>query len=275
MTETPHIFDEFYGAETSLDLLHRKRVALEPLVFGILKQKYGAQFREAWASYRRPANSDRCVLIIERRIHENLEFLLHNVAYYCAGWNIAFICSDVNHQYINAILGQKRTQVLVKPMFSGSPDRDTARADYNTLLKSAEFYESLPWKHLFIVQTDSYLRAPIPEALLEYDFCAAPTAWDPDAMAGGMSYRRRDAMIDICKQFQKPISGEDCFIHDGAKHLGYKVPTHDVAQNFIVESCMTTGGFGTHQWWTYWSADGPGSEDVFHALLTCEPVLDS
>lgn len=273
MTETPHIFDEFQmsSKEVTPEIAHRKRVALEPLVFGILKQKYGAQFREAWASYQRPANSDRCVLIIERRIHENLEFLLHNVAYYAKGWNIAFICSDMNLQYIRAILGPKRNQVLAMPLFTGSPDRDTARSEYNDLLKSAEFYESLPWKHLFIVQTDSYFRKPIPEAILDYDYCAAPTGWDPVAMAGGMSYRRRDAMVDICRRFQEKIEGEDCFINLGARHLGYKVPTYEVAQEFIVESCMTTGGFGTHQWWTYWNTEGPDAEGVFHALLTCEP----
>ena len=42
MIETIHIFDEFKqpAENTSLEIRHQKRMALEPLIFDILKEKY-------------------------------------------------------------------------------------------------------------------------------------------------------------------------------------------------------------------------------------------
>jgi hypothetical protein len=265
MTETPHIFDEFIDSngESTKEEIHRKRVSLEPLVFGILKRKYGDLFRNAFQSYKRPEKSDKCVLIIERRIHENLEFILHNVAYYANGWNIAILCSDINIRYIRAILGDRRPEITVLQVFSGSPDRDTARSEYNSLLKSAEFYESLPtkWNHLLTVQMDSYLRRVIPDSITQYDFIASISSWDTTNMSGGMTYRRRQTMIDVCNRYtpvNKEALDEDDYIFKGTQHLGYSIPSYDIAKNLIVESHFPLENidfFGLHQWWTFCEPD--------------------
>jgi hypothetical protein len=211
-------------------------------------------------------------VIFEGRIHPNLEFILHNIACYATGWNIAIYCSDTNYQYVKAIVGDKRSEITVYNWFAADQPRDVARREYNALLKSAEFYESCPWEHIVTMEMDSYLRRPIPESIFDYDFVAATTGWDADLLCGGVSYKRRTAMLDICVRCRDTIDiwEQDMFLFIGAKQLGYKVPGHEKAKQFIGESCYTTDVFAVHQWWTFWFEDGPDSVDKLHAMLTCE-----
>ena len=270
--ETLHIFDEFKESEyeTTLETRHQKRMALEPLIFDILKRKYGRFLREKFQTVEIPATSEKCILLIERRIHPNLEFLLHNIAYFAPGWSICFVCSDVNLAYCKEIARPNQGSIQFLPVFHGSPGRDQARDDYNQLLKSKEFYQSLPWKHLWICQTDSYLRKQIPDSIFQYDFFAAPAIWDTSEMVGGMSYRNRDAMIKICSEYSESISSEDVFISKGAKALGLHLPVFEEALQIISESCLYEDPIGVHQWWTFFFIDLEDAELIFHSYLQFE-----
>ena len=95
--ETIHIFDEFPGKLTT-EQRHQKRTRLEPLVFDILKQKYWTPIDIFWQTHKVPSEIDanKCIVIVERRIHENLAFLIRNVAYFAPTWAITIICSDIN-----------------------------------------------------------------------------------------------------------------------------------------------------------------------------------
>ena len=143
--ETIHIFDEFKqpASETTLELRHQKRMALEPLIFDILKAKYGSILKEHFLQTTLPTSSENCIVIIERRIHPNLEFLLHNAVYFAPGWSICFVCSNINLAYCQEISGIQKSNISFLPIFQGSPGRDQAREEYNQLLKSTEFYEFL------------------------------------------------------------------------------------------------------------------------------------
>ena len=142
MTETIHIFDEFNLPPDQITDAYnlKKRLRLEPLIYNILRQKYATIWRENWFAYTPPIRAERCVVIIERRIHENLELLLHNVAYYAPGWAIAIVCSDINYEFCREIIAPHASRIRLMPLFEGSPDRNQARDEYNALLKSAEFY---------------------------------------------------------------------------------------------------------------------------------------
>jgi hypothetical protein len=272
MTATIHLFDEFLlpPEEYTPEYLHQKRVRLEPLVFNVLRQKYGSLWREHWLNYIPPANAEHCVVIIERRIHEHLELLLHNVAYYAPTWSIAIVCSNMNYSYCRAITAPHEGRIHLIRLFNDSPSRDQARDEYNSLLKSAEFYERLPWSGILIAQTDSYLRKPLPSILFNYDYIASPTSWDETHLVGGLSYRNCDAMTKICKTFTQDIPSEDVFICEGAKALGCRIPTFDEANPIFGESCLYKDPVGVHQWWTFFHIHFEFAKEVFHALLTCE-----
>lgn len=264
--ETIHIFDEF-PYESSQEQIHAKRTLLEPLVFDILKRKYFRFLEEFWQKNSVEINSNKSIIIIERRIHENLAFLLRNMFYFAPGWNITLICSDVNYKYLESICTNNKNNIRLLPLFNGSPNRDAARNEYNTLLKSVEFYESLPFDHLFIVQTDSYLRKHIDETMLDYDYVAAPFIWDNSSAGGGMSYRNKSAMIDICKNYKGDEEGEDCFINSGIKSLGYTMPEFMKGIEYVGESCFFVDPMGVHQWWTYFTTSFEHKDLIFHKYL--------
>ena len=66
-----------------MSLLSAFRNKLEPAIFDELREKYGAELKEYWDSAVFPKESKNTVLLVERRAHPNIEFVLHNFMYFC------------------------------------------------------------------------------------------------------------------------------------------------------------------------------------------------
>lgn len=271
--DTIHIFDEFIDKDlngSNPQILHEKRTKIEPFIYDILKTKYYSIFDTFWKNNSIKKNTNKSIVIIERRIHPNLAFLIRNMFYYARDWSMTIICSDVNFSYLKTVLTNNSDNVILLPLFEGNPNRDIAINEYNNLLKSSYFYRLLPFEHLFIVQTDTYLRRKIDENILNYDYVASFFAWDKTSCGGGMSYRKRSSMISICDKFKKEISIEDCFINEGVKMLGYKIPDYKDGLNYICESCYSENPFGLHQWWTFYSIKSDPYLIFFNKYLELE-----
>jgi hypothetical protein len=275
--DTIHIFDEFIDKDlngSNPEILHKKRTSIEPFIYDILKTKYYSIFDTFWKNNSIKKNTNKSIVIIERRIHPNLAFLIRNMFYYARDWSMTIICSDVNFSYLKTVLTNNSDNVILLPLFEGNPNRDIAINEYNNLLKSSYFYRLLPFEHLFIVQTDTYLRRKIDESILNYDYVASFFAWDKTSCGGGMSYRKRSSMISICDKFKKEISIEDCFINEGVKMLGYTIPDYKDGLNYICESCYSENPFGLHQWWTFYSIKSDPYLIFFNKYLELEILKD-
>ncbi len=269
MTETIHIFDEFPEDELTTERRHQKRVRLDSLICDILKQKYGKQLREHWLQNPPPKVSTKCILIIERRIHENLEFVFHNAVKFGQGWSICFVCSDVNYKYCKEITNN-HPNIHFIPLFRGSPSYSEARDEYTRLLVNSNFYKGLPWENILIMQTDSYLRKQIPDSVLQYDYIAAPALWDQGEMVGGLSFRSKQGLIKITSEFHEEIPSEDLFISRGCNTLGLRRPGFEEAMTYCAESCLYEDPVGVHQWWTFFFHSLEDRDLIFHSLLTLE-----
>lgn len=274
MTETITIFDEFLQTadEVNTDLRHQKRIRLEPLIFDILKKKYGAALDAFWETQGPSLHPDKCILLIERRIHENLEFCMKNAAYFGRDWTLGIICSKANLEYIKTIVGKHLPNVVILPFFKDNPGRDQARQEYSQMLMDPSFYKSLPWKNIITMQTDSYFRKPIPPDVLNYDYIAAPASWDMSSMVGGLSYRNRDAMIRICEEFKDQIPSEDLFLDTGAKKLNLRRPSYYKAMEYVSESLLFDDPVALHQWWTFFTMDMEDAQEFFHIFLKLETI---
>ena len=268
--ETIHIFDEYKKEYKSEQTLHNKRTQIEPLIYDILKRKYFNVFEQFWRKNSILTHSNKSIVLIERRIHPNLSFILRNMFYYARDWSITIICSDINYEYIKTICTNNKDNIHIIKYFSGNPSREVAIKEYNNLLKLYDFYESLPYEHLFIVQTDTYLRKPIDERMFEYDYVAAPWSWDFSSAGGGMSYRKKSVMLELCKKFKGDFESEDGFINEGIKALGYKMPDYLTGMKYICESTYYIDPMGVHQWWTFFEKDAKHAELIFHKYLELE-----
>ena len=79
--------------ELEADYLHQKRLAMDPFIFESLKKLYGAKLKKFWDGTNTiPYNSNKAIVIVERRCSLNLEFVLHNFAYFARGYTIYIFC---------------------------------------------------------------------------------------------------------------------------------------------------------------------------------------
>lgn len=272
--ETFTMFDEYTDHVMTPEERNQKRLSLEPLIFDILKSKYGKQLATYWksATLTRIENTNKAVVIVEPRIHPNLQFLIHNVAYYARDWAIIIVCSEKNKKYIEAVIDQHKNDITLLPLFDPSGNREQARQDYNALLKSEKFYEAIPCENMMIIQTDAYLRRHVPDTITKWDFVGSPFSWDRDHQGGGLTFRKKSVFLDICRKSNRIIQSEDCFASASIQDFGYKMPKWEEALRYFCESVLFAQTVGVHQWWTFLrNVKGSAQcEQIFHNLLTLE-----
>ena len=271
MIETIHIFDEFPQSpdELTKEQRHKKRMTVDPMIYDILKHKYGAKLEAFWKSYRTPSDTDSYIVFIERRMHPNLAFVLQNAAYFARGWGIILICSDTNLDYCRMLCVDKGVEI--RPLFQGNPEPSIGKAEYNALQQSADFYRSLPGEQWIFLEVDTYLRKPVPVDWKRYDYIAAPYEWDEASFGGGLSFRKKTAMIAICESDIPKDEAADHYLCQGVKALGLQVPPFEEAITYITESCIYEDPVGVHQWWTFFfPRQTEDAEEIFRALLNLE-----
>jgi hypothetical protein len=256
--------------ETTEEQRHQKRLILEKRIFTILKIKYLEPLSNFWNSYKVPKISDRCIVIIERRVHPNLEFIIKNAAYFARGWSIAIVCSDINIEYIRQILKHNQDSVYLIQMFQGNLDPAVGKNEYNYLLQSSEFFLALPSENLLLMEMDTYLRKPVPEEILKYDYVASPYKWNESLSGGGLSFRKRTVMLDICLKYSELAPGQDIYACNGIKALGYSRPSFQEEIQYFCESCLYKDPVGFHQWWTFFILSEQENNHFYKKYMTLE-----
>ncbi len=122
--------------------------------------------------------------------------------------------------------------------------------DYNKLLTSVEFWESVPFDRVLIFQHDSGLLRRGIQAFLGYDFIGAPIAHiDFPCMNGGLSLRSTKAMIECITQipWNPTLGNEDIYFCNLLKKMPQMVlPSKETAQMFSVETIYSDGSLGYH-----------------------------
>lgn len=232
------------------EILHQKRLIIDPFIFDSLNKLYGARQREFWnATDTIPYTSDKAIVIVERRCNRNLEFVLHNFAYFARGYAIHIFCSDANLAFIENICGSQLKNIHIETIFDDIGTPEQGKTEYNELLKKKEFWGRFKEEHILTVETDCYLIKPIPDSIYEYDYVASKWNWLPDEPGGGgLSYRKCSIMKKICEMEMPLIAMQDSFASTGVKMLGAKW-----SNSYFTESVYSADCIGMHQWWTFYS----------------------
>lgn len=232
--------------------LHQCRVQLDPFVFQALQALYGKQLAEHWhLGATIPATSDRAIIFVERRCHPNLEFCLQNAMYFAPGHAVHIVCSHANLRFLQHLTYPHPVHLHVAWDDIGTPEQ--GKKEYNELLKTAAFWNLFSEEHLLLMETDCYLRKPLPESLYRYDYVASKWPWSPEeAGGGGLSYRKRSFMLRVCalKEVQDQEM-QDTFVSKGCRCLAASVPTYEESANFFTEAMISDTAVGVHQWWTF------------------------
>jgi len=126
----------------------------------------------------------------------------------------------------------------------------TSMQDYNQLLTSLSFWESMPYDKVLIFQHDSGLLREGIEEFLEWDYVGAPWRFQQHGGNGGLSLRSKEAMIKVIKAH--PWRGmlldgnEDLYFCNRMKEMGLNMAPREVCSKFSVETIFTLGSLGYH-----------------------------
>ncbi len=237
------------------DFLHFKRTHLEPVIFDDLRHQAKAFIDPFWETYIPPLTAEKTICIVERREHKNFEFILKNMCYYCRDWSVTIICSNENYSYVKGLLQGRPATIL--PLFNGYGTPEQGREEYNTLLQTEQFWKGIDAKWILTVEMDCYLLRKLPNEMFEYDYVASHWAWDKTSQGGGLSLRKKESMLEICRQKCKTYPAQDVWVNNGCKQVGLKTPKYVDFENWFVESCYSFHPVGVHQFWTFWEPKSP------------------
>jgi hypothetical protein len=258
-------------AFTEPQLLDTLRKQVDPYVYAYLEKRYGPFLESYWKSTQIPKESDKAVVIVERRCHPNLRFCLRNAAFFAKGYCIHIVCSKANADFVRHLCEPHLENIHIHTQWNTIGTPEEGKTDYNELLKTTAFWQLFKEEHLLLMETDTYLRKPIPESIYQYDYVASKWPWLPDQPGGGgLSYRKRSAMLRICNIYTPDMDPmQDSYASNGVKNLGFKTPSMEESTNYFCECIISNAAVGTHQWWTFLSAYTPTEVvDIIQIMTT-------
>ena len=254
---------------TDISYLYQLRNELEGPIFDELRAKYSKSLKEFWdtASFPKVTETRNTVLMVERRNHPNMEFCLQNFIYFTRKQNfsLTIVCCKENESQIREILGKHiettdfrvlwEDNSMEYEQINNQPSRwGKSLREYNMLFQNPNFWESIQADFILSVQTDSYLRKPLPDILWEIDYAASPWTWKPWLVGGsGLTFRNKDAVLDMCKQvfIKGKEVAEDEFFAQMCVKTKKKILPLEIAETIFSESRFVDDPVGVHQWWKY------------------------
>ena len=156
------------------------------------------------------------------------------------------------------ILVENRKQLIANALHNHMPfipngaafyhNRDVnSFEDYNELMTSRRFWESIAEENILVIQHDSALLRHGIEKFYEWDYIGAAWNFEPYVGNGGLSFRHKSAMLKIIDNL--PYKGdpdEDIYFANGCKLLVLKLAPVEEANKFSCETQFHLGTLGYH-----------------------------
>lgn len=194
--------------------------------------------------------TDYLAVIVEPRIHSDLEIICKNVMYYLnesgsdVKWGLKIYHGTKNKQFVEEFT-QKWNNVHLQNLNID----DLNGVLYNNLLKTTDFWNSIQSENILIFQTDTILRKFGIDEFISYNYIGAPWIRYREGKIvgnGGLSFRKKSKMIEIIDQFpDEEITMEDIYF---CKYLKDEdIAPYEVAKQFSVEDVYYENPLGLHQ----------------------------
>lgn len=121
-------------------------------------------------------------------------------------------------------------------------------AEYNQLLTSPKFWESIKYERVLIFQHDSELLRKGIDSFLEYDYIGAPWKFQEKGGNGGLSLRNPEVMFEVTKAFpyNPGLGYEDVYFSNHIEKVGGKLAPREACSEFSCETIFKLGTLGAH-----------------------------
>jgi len=198
-------------------------------------------------------------VLVEPRETEHLEFLIKNTVMKMGNnWGHIIYCSNKNYFHVKTICVEISDEIEIRILAESFKTID----DYNKLLMSVEFWESLNCEKVLIYQTDTFIINDFNNEFLKFDYIGATFGYAEHVKSirkrtnlrhislvgnGGLSLRSTKAMITALKdeeaiyKFQKEefcnckdLLAEDVFFSSYLFNNGFKVANPFEGDEFCI-----------------------------------------
>ena len=212
-------------------------------------------------------------VLIEFRKLQNVEFVVRNCMIKLREkCTYTIVCGNANYEYMLDINTRLENKVRIIKLDIDNPSVN----DYNNLLLSYKFWDTLKGEYILIYQEDTCIFNDNIEEFLEFDYIGAP--WPQSQKEnvnnvgnGGFSLRKRSKMLEVLKQDMNIDSlalSENCtqyminsklkmppedvyFANSLINHNIGKVCDFEKARYFSQELVKSIDPFAGHNWWLY------------------------
>jgi len=184
-------------------------------------------------------------VIVETR-NVNIESVIDRHLKYLPGWECTvfhYDNFDIDNLKIDYPVKFVKLKINIK-----------CRKDYNVLMTSKEFWESIPYDTVLVFQSDSGILRKGIDKFLIWDWVGAPWTFQSWGGNGGLSIRTKKVMLDIIKKCTYTNINEDVwFCNIMLKNkIGILAPRH-ICRQFCIESIYELGTFAYHAIEIYFS----------------------
>lgn len=217
-----------------------------------------------------PINSKYEAVFIECRCFPHIEFLIRNAIYKLGEeWSHTIVCGRTNYSYVLNIVNKISFNIRVIRIDTNN----LSVTEYNKLLTSLNFWETLKGEKILIHQEDSLIFKNNIMDFVKWDYIGAPLPLGsndtPNSVGnGGLSLRTRNIMIEVINKIS-PIKTkynsstieymkvnklnyppEDVYFSKNMQELNIgKVAEWNTASYFSSESHYNSNSFGGHKFW--------------------------
>jgi hypothetical protein len=197
-------------------------------------------------------------VIVEPRLHPNLKNVIDNMIYF-SNVKIMIFHSDINSFFL--LSHYKNNNRIILKKLTRLRNNNLTICEYNTLLTSMTFWNSIEGENVLIFQTDSCLCQHINnfdfEQFKDYGFIGAPcreinnkyNTW----RNGGFSIRKKSLTLKclkILQPYEKVTINEDKFYTVLCKDIIKPAP-YDLSLKFSIEKYYNNNPIGLHKTWLY------------------------
>lgn len=239
-----------------------------------------------WIRAQHSGLATQLAVVVENRITRTLKSVILNTLLMCPrGTRVLLLTTKDCLPEAERILGTYSGLVSIRSLDESV--RVVDQQTYSEMLKKEEFWQNLEAEKLLIFQADSLLLEPLPEHYFEFSYIGAPFAMGkylshrfpvynkagarvPDEYEvtmcgnntlrtqlplgygnGGLSIRRRSAMINTCRSVPAtPGEPEDLYFSKHVEVMGGKTATPADAERFSSEQTYNNS-IGIHASWLY------------------------
>jgi hypothetical protein len=155
-------------------------------------------------------NSDKIAVIVDPRYDDLMEAVIRQHMFFLnpRGWNLMVVSHKLHEDKIRDVFPNCVFVAIDESLIYYNDDKpNMTLSSYNNIMLTIDFWKIVPCENILIFQKDCFMYKMFDDKFLEYDYvgaraelCTLENNQEMYLMNGGLSFRKKTAMIDCLQQ---------------------------------------------------------------------------